>query len=90
MADVASSTVGAALAAVALVAAVPVVLVISVIVRAARAEIRCAPSDVRCRGCGYLLLGLSEPRCPECGVRFELPGVLGDAIGERDGATGGR
>ena len=24
----------------------------------------------RCRNCNYLLIGLSEPRCPECGTRF--------------------
>jgi len=25
----------------------------------------------RCRGCGYSLVGLTEPRCPECGRRFD-------------------
>jgi predicted RNase H-like HicB family nuclease len=24
-----------------------------------------------CDGCGYLLVGLSEPRCPECGLGFD-------------------
>jgi hypothetical protein len=24
-----------------------------------------------CEGCGYLLVGLSEPRCPECGLGFD-------------------
>lgn len=24
-----------------------------------------------CRGCGYTLLGLSDPACPECGRRFD-------------------
>jgi hypothetical protein len=24
-----------------------------------------------CEGCGYLLVGLSEPRCPECGREFD-------------------
>jgi hypothetical protein len=24
-----------------------------------------------CAGCGYLLVGLSEPRCPECGLGFD-------------------
>ena len=30
---------------------------------------RRAPPDsyLRCTGCGYILHGLSEPRCPECG-----------------------
>jgi len=24
-------------------------------------------SETRCRKCGYILRGISEPRCPECG-----------------------
>jgi hypothetical protein len=24
-------------------------------------------ADCRCRKCGYILRGISEPRCPECG-----------------------
>jgi hypothetical protein len=24
----------------------------------------------RCRKCGYILRGISEPRCPECGERI--------------------
>lgn len=24
-----------------------------------------------CTGCGYNLLGLAEPRCPECGLPFD-------------------
>lgn len=24
-------------------------------------------NETRCRKCGYILRGLSEPRCPECG-----------------------
>ncbi len=24
-------------------------------------------SETRCRACGHILRGLSEPRCPECG-----------------------
>lgn len=27
----------------------------------------------RCGRCGYLLFGLTEPRCPECGEGFSLP-----------------
>jgi hypothetical protein len=34
-------------------------------------------SDARradcCQNCGYLLYGLPEPRCPECGTPFERP-----------------
>ena len=26
--------------------------------------------ETRCRKCGYILRGLSEPRCPECGERI--------------------
>lgn len=26
--------------------------------------------ELRCRQCGYILRGLSEPRCPECGERI--------------------
>jgi ribosomal protein L37E len=33
-------------------------------------------SDVHCRRCGYNLRGLPEPRCPECGYRFEWQEVL--------------
>ncbi len=31
----------------------------------------------RCEGCGYNLTGLTEPRCPECGVPFH-PRLLAD------------
>ncbi len=27
-------------------------------------------SETRCRKCGYILRGLTEPRCPECGERI--------------------
>lgn len=29
------------------------------------------PAQGRCRRCGYLLYGLPEPRCPECGEPFD-------------------
>lgn len=29
------------------------------------------PDDARCRKCGYLLRGLTENRCPECGRPFD-------------------
>lgn len=35
-----------------------------------------------CRSCGYVLLGLTEPRCPECGYPFS-PELLD---GEEEGA----
>lgn len=30
-----------------------------------------AQPAIHCRQCGYMLAGLSEPRCPECGRRFD-------------------
>jgi hypothetical protein len=29
------------------------------------------PDNSRCQQCGYLLYGLIEPRCPECGTPFD-------------------
>jgi len=26
--------------------------------------------ETRCRKCGYILRGITEPRCPECGERI--------------------
>lgn len=31
---------------------------------------RVVDSETRCRNCGYILRGISEPRCPECGERI--------------------
>jgi hypothetical protein len=28
------------------------------------------PEETRCRKCQYILRGISEPRCPECGERI--------------------
>jgi len=39
---------------------------------------RRAPHDINpgeCQACGYLLFGLTEPRCPECGSPFD-PALL--------------
>jgi hypothetical protein len=30
-----------------------------------------------CAGCGYLLRGLTEPRCPECGTAFDPQKLVG-------------
>lgn len=30
-----------------------------------------APEPKRCLGCGYILENLPEPRCPECGRKFD-------------------
>jgi rubredoxin len=32
--------------------------------------------DVTCPLCGYNLRGLTNPRCPECGARFDWPDVI--------------
>lgn len=32
--------------------------------------------DVTCPLCGYNLRGLTDPRCPECGARFDWPDVI--------------
>lgn len=34
------------------------------------------PDQVTCPLCDYDLRGLAEPRCPECGYRFEWPDLL--------------
>ncbi len=35
------------------------------------AELLHLPPDARCYKCNYLLHGLTEPRCPECGLPFD-------------------
>lgn len=30
----------------------------------------CIGPETRCRKCGYILRGITEPRCPECGERI--------------------
>ncbi len=30
-----------------------------------------ADAGLRCAGCGYLLTGIEEARCPECGLEFD-------------------
>jgi hypothetical protein len=55
-----------------------------VVVRAARATPKVSPWA--CKQCGYLLYGLTEPRCPECGCAFE-PALLGCPAGEDAGQS---
>ena len=31
---------------------------------------RLLDNETRCRRCGYILKGISEPRCPECGEKI--------------------
>ena len=40
----------------------------------ARFRARRRLKEPTCWKCGYLLKGLPEPRCPECGTRFDRPG----------------
>jgi hypothetical protein len=35
-----------------------------------RGRMRKGSHETRCRRCGYILRGISEPRCPECGERI--------------------
>ena len=46
---------------------------------------RSTPPDT-CLKCGYLLHGLPEPRCPECGEPFEPPDVLPSDSLNRNGS----
>ncbi len=41
------------------------------------------PDHKRCLGCGYILDGLPEPRCPECGRGFDPNDALTYTIKER-------
>jgi hypothetical protein len=34
---------------------------------------------LRCPKCTYLLTGLTEERCPECGCRFSVQELIGDS-----------
>jgi len=58
-----------------LLVGVPVVLVGGVAAQAAAAVVA-LQDDRRCVKCGYFLIGLTEPRCPECGTEFD-PKKLG-------------
>jgi hypothetical protein len=37
-------------------------------------------SDPKCKTCGYLLIGLTEPRCPECATGFDVALLTGDQV----------
>lgn len=32
--------------------------------------LKATDTETRCRKCGYILRGITEPRCPECGERI--------------------
>ena len=70
------------LAFVALVATLTTVLVVSgaTAVQAAQAVI-VLQDDRRCEGCGYFLIGLTTPRCPECGRPFDPAKLAKLAVG---------
>lgn len=60
-------------AAVALIYSMPVALLalvsyglLGLVIRGRRSHV----TETRCRACGYILRGISEPRCPECGERI--------------------
>ena len=46
-----------------------------------------AEGYLRCKGCGYSLRGLTEPRCPECGREFDAARPNG-ATGRDAGSKG--
>lgn len=51
--------------------AVPVVLITYLVARYMFKDERVAGgAELRCQLCGYLLVGLDRPRCPECGTTF--------------------
>jgi phosphopantothenoylcysteine decarboxylase/phosphopantothenate--cysteine ligase len=41
-------------------------------------------SHLHCQKCGYLLVGLSSPRCPECGTPFNADVVRRELLEHRD------
>ncbi len=43
----------------------------AMLVRRRNAAIRAERDPTRCRECGYMLRGLVEARCPECGTAFD-------------------
>jgi hypothetical protein len=47
-----------------------VILVIGVAIDRARRRHPPRDTEARCRNCGYILHGITEPRCPQCGERI--------------------
>lgn len=45
-------------------------LAYELLIRDLRSRILSFRPETRCRKCGYILRGISEPRCPECGERI--------------------
>jgi len=35
-----------------------------------------SPLETRCRKCGYILRGITKPRCPECGEKIVSDGEM--------------
>jgi DNA-directed RNA polymerase subunit RPC12/RpoP len=46
---------------------IPVAVVVILVVALRKKD---GDRETRCRRCGYILRGISEPRCPECGERI--------------------
>lgn len=40
-----------------------------------------------CKVCGYILLGLPKPRCPECGTPFSVDSIVAEKNPERSGES---
>jgi hypothetical protein len=52
------------------IAWVPAVLFLTAAIASLLAPSPLIDGETRCRKCGYILRGISEPRCPECGERI--------------------
>jgi len=63
---------GAAMAAIILFVVPPVLFAIGAftLLESRRRAARRGDDETRCRRCGHILRGLTEPRCPECGERI--------------------
>ena len=64
--------IGAALAGMMLFAIPPILFALAAftLLEGRRRAFRRGDDETRCRRCGHILRGLSEPRCPECGERI--------------------
>jgi len=63
---------GAAMAAIILFVVPPVLFATGAftLLESHRRAARRGDDETRCRRCGHILRGLTEPRCPECGERI--------------------
>ena len=49
-------------------------------------KLRRANEPPQCRECGYILIGLPEPRCPECGRAFDPELITWTPAADQEGA----